>query len=171
MGPRLRRLLLTLHVGLSVASIGAVAAFLALASAALFGAEGFAVHGAYAGAGIVTWWVILPLVVAALVTGTIQALATQWGLFRHYWVLAKLVLTAVTLAVLILQLGGIETAASNASARGLASLGSLPMSLALHATGGLAVLSIVTALSIFKPQGLTRYGWRKQKERSGQRRR
>lgn len=170
MGPHLRRLLLTLHVGLSVASIGAVAAFLALTSAALFDAEGFAVRGAYPGAAIVAWWVILPLVVAALVTGTIQALATQWGLFRHYWVLAKLVLTALTLAVLLLQLGGIETARNASSIGEPPPLGNLPMSLILHASGGLAVLSIVTALSIFKPRGLTRHGWRKQNQQADRRR-
>jgi hypothetical protein len=32
--------------------------------------------------------------------------------------------------------------------------------LAVHATGGLLVLLVITALSVYKPWGLTRYGQR-----------
>jgi hypothetical protein len=34
--------------------------------------------------------------------------------------------------------------------------------LVVHAAGGLAVLLIPAVLSVYKPPGLTRYGWRKQ---------
>jgi hypothetical protein len=34
-----------------------------------------------------------------------------------------------------------------------------------HAAGGLAVLFVVQVLGVYKPQGMTRYGWRKQHER------
>lgn len=34
----------------------------------------------------------------------------------------------------------------------------------VHATGGLLVLLVITALSVYKPSGLTRYGQRKQQE-------
>jgi hypothetical protein len=33
-----------------------------------------------------------------------------------------------------------------------------------HAVGGLVVLLVITALNVFKPPGLTPYGWRKQQE-------
>jgi len=36
--------------------------------------------------------------------------------------------------------------------------------LAIHAAGGLCVLLVPLVLSIYKPQGITRYGWRKQFE-------
>jgi len=34
-----------------------------------------------------------------------------------------------------------------------------------HPGVGLLVLLAITALNVYKPQGLTRYGWRKQQER------
>jgi hypothetical protein len=43
--------------------------------------------------------------------------------------------------------------------------------LAVHAMGGLLVLLIITALSVYKPWGLTRYGLRKQQERRDETRR
>jgi hypothetical protein len=40
----------------------------------------------------------------------------------------------------------------------------------VHSVGGLLILLTTAVLSVFKPRGLTRYGWRKQQERqSGQR--
>ena len=33
-----------------------------------------------------------------------------------------------------------------------------------HAGGGLMVLLVITALNMYKPQGMTPYGWRKQQE-------
>jgi hypothetical protein len=33
-----------------------------------------------------------------------------------------------------------------------------------HSIGGLLVLLVVLALNVYKPRGLTRYGWRKQRE-------
>lgn len=34
----------------------------------------------------------------------------------------------------------------------------------LHSVGGLLVLIVITTLNVYKPQGLTPYGWRKQQE-------
>jgi hypothetical protein len=36
------------------------------------------------------WFVIVPLALAALLTGLVMSLITPWGLFRHYWVLIAL---------------------------------------------------------------------------------
>jgi hypothetical protein len=33
-----------------------------------------------------------------------------------------------------------------------------------HAGGGLLVLLVITMLNVYKPRGLTPYGWRKQQE-------
>ena len=38
------------------------------------------------------------------------------------------------------------------------------MSFVIHAAGGIVVLLIPIVLSVYKPPGLTRYGWRKQYE-------
>ena len=36
----------------------------------------------------------------------------------------------------------------------------------LHSGGGLLALLVTTVLAVYKPQGLTPYGWRKQSEPS-----
>jgi hypothetical protein len=89
-----------------------------------------------------------------------------WGLLRHYWVLTKFLLTVVTIIVLLQQMEGIGYMAKVAAETTLSStdLLGLRRSLSTHATGGLFVLLVLAALSIFKPRGMTRYGWRKQRE-------
>src|SRR3546814_4214327 len=42
----------------------------------------------------------------------------------------------------------------------------LRRSLRTHATGGLLVLLALVALSIYKPRGMTRYGWRSEEHTS-----
>jgi hypothetical protein len=46
----------------------------------------------------------------------------------------------------------------------LADLGEAGIQLVVHAAGGLLVLLVPVVLSIYKPLGMTRYGWRKQFE-------
>jgi hypothetical protein len=89
----------------------------------------------------------------------VNALGTPWGLLRHYWVLAKLLLTLFATSILL-----VETRTISALARAAMTSTDprdLPGSL-LHSVGGLVVLLAVTVLSIYKPRGLTRYGWRRQ---------
>lgn len=166
MTPGVRKFVLAAHVTSSVGSLGAVAVFLALAIAGLASRDEQMVRAAYIANGLIAWYIILPLILAALLIGLVQSLGTQWGLFRHYWVLAKLLLTIVTLYVLLNQMEGISQMAAVAAETTLSSadLLGLRRSLRTHATGGLLVLLALVALSIYKPRGMTRYGWRKQRE-------
>ncbi len=59
--------------------------------------------------------------------------------------------------ILVQEAQSISYAAKQASVSADPRPGSL-----LHSVGGLVVLLVVTALSVFKPRGLTRYGWRRQ---------
>ena len=124
------------------------------------------VRAAYLAMDLTAWFVIVPLVLAALLTGPIQSLSTTWGLFRHYWVLMKLLLTFLITIVLLLQMELISYLASVAAETTLSSadLRALRRSPVLHAAGGLLVLLVPVALSLYKPRGMTRYGWRKQHE-------
>ncbi|MGH8222464.1 MAG: hypothetical protein ACREQZ_05775, partial [Woeseiaceae bacterium] len=117
--------------------------------------------------GITAWFVILPLALASFATGLIQALGAAWGLLRHYWVLFKLTLTAVATTVLLLKLGPISFLAEAAAATTFSSadLIGLRTSVMAHAGGGLLVLLTAAVLAVYKPQGLTPYGARKQQER------
>src|SRR5688500_18141373 len=101
MSPQLRKLSLTAHVTFCVGWLGAVAAYLAPAIAGLAGRDGQTISAAYLSMELIIRFVIIPLSLAALVTGLIQSLATEWGLFRHYWIAVKFVLTVVAVVVLL----------------------------------------------------------------------
>src|SRR5207249_7507954 len=108
MTPALRKLMLTTHIAASVGWLGALAVFLAHALASLFSQDEQMVRAASLAMGLTAWFVILPLSLASLTTGLVQALGSAWGLFRHYWILFKLLLTAVATGVLLLKLGPIS---------------------------------------------------------------
>jgi hypothetical protein len=164
MTPRLRKLALTAHVTASVGWLGAVAVFLALAVAGVISPDPWTVRAAYVAMELTAWFVIVPLAFAALLTGLVSSLGTTWGLFRHYWVLAKLLLTAVATVVLLIKLDPIGHMADVAAETTLANtdLRETRISLLAHAAGGLFVLLIVTVLGVYKPRGLTAYGRRKE---------
>lgn len=168
MSPPLRKLLLVAHVTSSVGSLGGVATFLVLAIVGLTSQDSQTVRAAYVANGFIAWYIILPLLLTALLIGIVQSLGSPWGLFRHYWVLAKFFLTIVTVVVLLNQMAGIShiaAVAAEATISGDDLLG-LRRSLRTHAAGGLVVLLVLVALSIYKPRGVTRHGWRKQHARS-----
>ena len=166
-GPLLRKAVLTTHVVTSVGWLGAVAAYLALDVAAATSRDAVVARAAYVAMEVVVLWVVAPVALASVVVGVVNALGTTWGLFRHWWVVAKLLLTLVATLVLLVQVPGIRSMA--ASARSGAAAGELPGTLP-HSIGGLVVLVVVTVLSTCKPRGLTRYGWRRQRaERAGRR--
>jgi hypothetical protein len=150
-----RKLTLTAHVAVSVGWLGAAVAYLAVAVAALASGESARVQAAYPVLKLVGWWVIVPLCVGALLTGLVQSLGTRWGVVRHYWVVAKLALTVFMTAVLLGHLPAVSHAASLAPSQTAAAHGpgAMPMSTVVHASGGVAVLLAVTALSIVKPLG------------------
>jgi hypothetical protein len=131
----LRKLTLTAHV---ITSVGALAVFLAHAFASLISQDEQMVRAASLAMGLTAWFVILPLSLASLTTGLVQALGTAWGLFRHYWVLFKLLLTAVATIVLLLKLGPISYLADVAAETTFSSadLIGLRTSLMVHAGGG-----------------------------------
>ncbi len=166
MSPGLRRLALTAHVASSVGWVGAVAAFLALAVVGLVGREPEKVRGAYLAMAVITWWVILPSSLASLATGIISSVGTKWGLLRHYWVLAKLALTVVATLLLVVHTQPIGQVATLAAERALSSadLPNLRLQLVVDASFALVVLLATTALGVYKPRGMTRYGWEKQRE-------
>lgn len=159
MPPRLRKMVLSLHVASSVGWLGAVAAYLALDLTAATSTDIEVVRSAYVAMGLTVEYAIVPLALTTVLVAIINALGTPWGLFRHYWVLFKLILTLLAATILLLEAPAVaqlaEAAASSSDPRGL------PSTL-VHSVGGLVVLLTNLVLSVFKPRGVTRYGWRKQ---------
>ena len=157
MPPGLRKFALTAHVTSAVGWLGAVVAYLALAVAALMSQEAQTVRAAWIALEVTGWFAIVPLSLAALLTGLVQSLGTPWGLFRHYWVLVKLLLTALATIVLLLHMPTVSFLAGVASEADSANLAGLRGEL-LHAGGGLLVLLVTTTLSVYKPRGRTPWG-------------
>jgi hypothetical protein len=87
-------------------------------------------------------------------------------LFRHYWIVAKLLLTIIATIVLLLKMELISYAARLAAETILsrADLRAAGIELAIHAAGGLLVLLVPAVLSVYKPWGFTPYGKRTQHE-------
>ena len=109
------------------------------------------------------WWVIVPVAVGALLTGLLMSLGTPWGLFRHYWTSISLVLTAVSTVVLIEHMPSVSAAARALRAAPDGDVRPMGGDL-FHPSVGLLVLAAVMVLNVYKPTGLTPYGWRKQRE-------
>ena len=166
MTPGVRKLALTAHVTCSVGWLGAVAGFLALAIAGLVSQDLQTVRGMYVAMNLIGWYIIVPPCFASLVTGLIQALGTPWGLFRHYWVVGKLLIAILATIVLMLHMQPISYLGRAATEQvlGLGDFRDVRVQLIANAGAALLVLLVATALSIYKPRGLTKYGWRKQRE-------
>ncbi len=165
MSPTIRKLALAIHLTCSIGWLGAVVAYLALDLTVATSRDPQLVRAAWIGMGTIVTAVILPLALASLVTGLVMALGTKWGLFRHWWVLISFVLTVVATLVLVSETRVVSSIAARAADPGTPAdqLLSYPPTL-LHSVGGLIVLLVVQVLNVYKPQGLTPYGWRKQEE-------
>lgn len=161
--PIVRKATLVSHVTASVGWFGAVAAFLVLAVAGLRSVDSEVVRASYVSMNTTTWMAIVPLCIAALVTGLIQSLGTSWGLFKHYWVVVKLLLTGAATAILLAHTAPISSLAQASLTGQLlsdASLYAVRVRLIGDASAALFVLFAATVLSIYKPWGMTSYGLR-----------
>jgi hypothetical protein len=165
MPPRLRRFALTTHVTCSVGWLGAVVVFLALAVIGLASPRPQTVRGVYLVMEPAAWSVLVPLAFASLLSGLVQSLGTSWGLARHYWVLAKLLINVVTTVVLLLYLPTFAAMAAVAAEPGADLAAVRNPSPVIHAGAATVLLLLAAALSVYKPRGLTRYGWRRRQEK------
>lgn len=163
MTPSVRKVALSAHLTFSVGWIGAVIVYLALGIGAVSTTDAETIRAAWVAMELTGWYVIVPLAIASLVTGLVMALGTKWGVFRHYWVLISFVLTTFATGVLLLHMPTVSSTADVARQANGAALEALGGDL-LHPGIGLVVLLVVQVLNLYKPRGLTRYGWRKQQE-------
>ncbi len=161
--PRLRRVLLTAHIIGSVGWIGAATAYLGLGVAASVARNVETVRAAWIGMELIGWFVIVPFAVSALLTGVLLALATPWGIFRHYWVVISLALTALSLGLVLMHVPTVSVMAEAARSTDDGHVLQLGGEV-LHPALGILVLAALTLLNVHKPRGLTPYGERKQAE-------
>lgn len=155
--------MLTVHVTTSVAWLGAAAAVAGLAIVGATSGDELTVRSVYIAMQPIAVFVVVPLSIASLLTGVVQAVGTPWGLLRHYWVLALLALNIIATAVLLLFVRTIgpytEDQARDASVP-LTDLQALGTESFSHAV--IAVLALIGAvgIAIFKPWGRTPFARR-----------
>lgn len=165
---RLRKLALTAHLTSSVGWLGAVGAFFALAITGLTSQDLQLVRASYLAMELIAWSVIVPLAFASLPSGLLMSLGTEWGLFRHYWVLAKVLIAIPATVLLLVHMQPIGHLAQLVAETTIAHGELAGMRLQLVANAGAALLALVaaTALSVYKPRGMTPYGRQRQQGRS-----
>ena len=133
--------------------MGAVFVFLALATIGLMSQDERTVRGAYLVMAPAAWLVLVPLAHASLLSGIALSLGTPWGLFRHYWVIFKLTITAFSTVVLLIYMGTFRQMTAVA-ADPVVELGLVrnPSPL-VHAVLALVLLVTATVLAVYKPFG------------------
>ncbi|HEX2722166.1 MAG TPA: hypothetical protein VHM24_04565 [Gemmatimonadaceae bacterium] len=164
MSPFVRKAMLIAHVVSSVGWLGAVVGFVVLAIIGMTSRDSRLIVSAYLSMNEIGAHVIVPFRLASFISGTIQSLGTHWGFARYYWVLVKFGLTFAATGLLMLhQFTAVEGAARAVldPAPDLPHLGQLGIQLIVDSALAVLVLLITSTLSVYKPWGRTRYGYRK----------
>lgn len=157
--PFFRKLSFTSHITFSIGWFGAVVGFLSLAISGVTNHNPQVVRAAYIAMELISWYVIVPACLASLVTGVIQGLLTPWGLFRHYWIIAKLLLTVIATVLLLLHMQPITYLGSVVLQHHLTENELHRLRIQLIADAGAALLILLTAIlfSVYKPWGRTSF--------------
>jgi hypothetical protein len=151
---RARVVLLTVHVAMSAGWFGLLSALVALEVAELCTGEPAQRPGIAAAMAVIACWVLTPVVFVAVFSGVVLAMFTQWGLVRHWWVIAKcgiaFVLTASGAVLMLPQLPAIISGEGEDA--GMQSL--------IARCVAIVLLLVATGLSVVKPWGKTPHGRR-----------
>ena len=164
MPPTIRKLALTLHITSSVGWIGIVIAYLVIATAMRFSDDIRMIQTGWTLLELIGWYVLVPIALSALTTGPLMSLGTRWGLFQHYWILISLVLTFIATVILIQHMPTVSFYADYVSGLDNVTYVGLEGEF-FHGGLGLLVLIVIQVINVYKPQGMTPYGWRKRQER------
>jgi len=140
---RARHAALTAHIAVSVGLLGDTVGYVAVAIRASTEDDPLAVRESAHILNMFSLVFGIPLSFAALLTGIVLGLGTRWGVFRHPWVVIKLILLLSVLVVGGVLLGP----ASNDLLDGADRINTL----VLAAGYDVVALTAATALSVFKP--------------------
>lgn len=153
--PKLSRLVLISHITFSVGWLGAVVVFMVLAITGITSEDSQLARSAYLAMDISAWFVIVPFCLASLFSGIVQAICTKWGLFKHYWIVVKLVLTVFATILLLLHMKPISYLAGIASEASFFPSQESGLRIQMIADAGIAILLLlaITTISVYKPWG------------------
>jgi len=140
-GRRTRNIVLTIHIVVSVGLLGDSAGFLAVAIRRSMSDDPSFAEASLDLLGTFALFFGIPLSFLALLTGVALGLGTPWGVFRHPWVVIKLVLIVTVIVVGATILRPVLTDEGNP--------GSGP--LIAGAAYDVTALAAATTLAVFKP--------------------
>lgn len=156
-----RKTLLALHMVCGIGWMGLDIALLVLAVTAWRTPEAEVAFSSYRAIAIAFPGPVLLLSFGMVLTGILLGWGTHWGLLRSWWVLIKLVLALIMLALVNFSLAPTLTGIPGMLSTGLsadelrASLGELPTTLLFPPVVSFLMLATAVILSVFKPWGLT----------------
>lgn len=155
-----RRAVLTAHIIASVGLLGDSAGFLAVAIRAAATGDPELANASYELLAMFSVVFGIPLSVVTLLTGVLLGVSSKWGVVRHGWVAAKLVLVVSVMAVGALVIGPALEAMRHGG-------GGRENVLILAAAYDVLALSVATGLSVYKPGGRRRRAARRRAVAAG----
>jgi Predicted integral membrane protein (DUF2269) len=146
-----RKVVLTVHIAAALGLLGASLVLLVGGLQAATRDDPQDAHATYELLRLATFSVDIPLAVITLLAGLTLALTSKWGLFRYWWVMAKLALYLGNLAVGITLIGPsidtmLEVTEVNSPAED-----STRWTLVLLTGVQVAMLLAAATLAVFKP--------------------
>ena len=145
LSPPLRRAVLTTHIVVSVGLLGDCAVLLATAVRAAATSDPQLAASAYELMSMFSFLFGIPLSFGSLATGLVLGLGTKWGVLRHRWVTAKLLLNVSVILVGALVIGPSEAAMVDGR-------GGRETVLIVAAAYQVLALCLATGLSVYKPR-------------------
>ncbi len=146
MSPSVRRSVLTAHIVASVGLLGDSAGFLAVAVRAAGTDDPALASSSYELLEMFSIFFGIPLSMITLVTGLALGFGTKWGVLRHRWVTAKLLLVLSVILVGALIIGPSLSLMQDGT-------GGRETTLIVAPAYQVMALLLATGLSVFKPGG------------------
>jgi hypothetical protein len=156
-----RKTLLVLHMVCGIGWMGLDIALLVLAVTAFRTPDADVAYSSYRAIATAFPGPVMLLSFGMVLSGILLGWGTHWGLLRSWWVLVKLVLALIMLALVVFSLAPTLTGIPGLLSSGLSadelrmSLGALPATLLFPPVVSFLMLATAVILSVFKPWGLT----------------
>lgn len=154
-----KKWLVAAHVLSSIAWVGPAFCYIVLATLAATTLDPHLPHAIYAGMRTLAQWLVLPAALLTLVTGLMLSLLTNWGLFKWYWIIVKVIVTPLAIGLETFALDSVLDKAVAITAAPASALlldpnfvsmkGQMFQALIPH----LITMSAIVVISVIKPWG------------------
>ena len=153
LSPRLRKWIVAAHTLVGVGWFGITVAKLVLEIVSATAGDLSVARAGYLFAGAFDRVVFPPAALATLITGIVLSVGTAWGLFRHWWIVVKLMLTVGIIVTGVVFVGAWTEQALVVTD---AELGAVSLRLIGSASVHALMLAAATVISALKPWGRIR---------------